>query len=185
MVRYFIYIFRRQFILFSGDIMSWEDWESHQSLIRGRTDDPDEVKLCSCAMIGRGVLIKPWLPQELKEKRHIDISASERFDMMKNFVNYGLEHWGSDTQGVNTTRRFLLESMSFWHRYVPVGILEHTQKMTQRPPAYFGRNDLETLLASPNSQDWVKISEMLLGPVPEGFVFIPKHKSNSYSESNG
>ena len=46
---------------------------------------------------------------------------------------------------------------------------------------------VETLLASGNSQDWVKISEMFLGPAPEGWTFIPKHKSNSYGaeESQG
>lgn len=98
------------------------------------------------------------------------------------FSNYGLEHWGSDQQGVQNTRRFLLEWLSFLHRYVPAGLLEKPpQRMSQRPPHYFGRCDLETLLSSANSIDWIRISEMLLGPVQDGFNFIPKHKSNSYA----
>ena len=58
--------------------------------------------------------------------------------------------------------------------------------MNDRPLPYKGRGDLETLMASPYDQDWVKISELLLGPVPEGFEFAPKHKANSYTDgANG
>lgn len=122
-----------------------------------------------------------------------------------------MEHWGSDDQGIATTRRFLLEWLSFLHRYVPAGLLEYksaadkssgnylgvngnarssyqgikaddvyAQTMNQRPPQYFGRCDLESLLSSGLSVDWIRISEMLLGPVKEDFHFIPKHKTNSY-----
>lgn len=135
--------------------------------------------------------------------------------MYKRFVHYGLEHWGSDQQGVNTTRRslclsgniyvpmqhhsrfefgrFLLEWLSFTHRYVPVGIIatdRMPQRITQKPPPYVsewrsvyrapqpvycihfclcqhGRGDLETLLSSSNCSDWIEISKILLGPLPE------------------
>lgn len=164
-------------IIGNGDIFSYSEYKekvlAHENL-------------SPTAMLGRGALIKPWLPTEIKEKKDWDISASERLDILKDFVRNGLEHWGSDQQGVNNTRRFLLEWLSFLYRYVPVGLLEVLpQKMNQRPPLYLqGRNDLETLFLSPHAADWIKISEILMGPVAENFSFRPKHKSASY-ESNG
>ncbi|XP_053228709.1 tRNA-dihydrouridine(47) synthase [NAD(P)(+)]-like isoform X1 [Podarcis raffonei] len=153
----------------NGDILSFED--ANQAMQSG----------VSGIMIARGALIKPWIFTEIKEQRHWDISSGERLNILRDFTNYGLEHWGSDTQGVEKTRKFLLEWLSFLCRYIPAGLLERLpQRINERPPYYMGRDYLETLMASQNVGDWIKISEMLLGPVPASFTFLPKHKANSY-----
>ena len=109
-------------------------------------------------MVARGALIKPWIFEEIAQGRYIDKTSSERLGYVEKFVRYGLEAWGSDEVGVGQTRRFLLEWLSFAHRYVPVGILEHLPPSLQdRPPAYRGRDEMETLLKSENYLDWVKI----------------------------
>ena len=52
-------------------------------------------------------------------------------------------HFGSDTAGVNTTRRYLCEMISFTHRYIPIGILEVLPpQINDRPPAFRGRDEL-------------------------------------------
>jgi tRNA-dihydrouridine synthase 3 len=172
-------------IIGNGDILTWDDWNSHKHLMRTALEDDhaEQLGLCDCAMIGRGALMKPWLPKEIKDGQNYDIPASERMDILKRYVQYGLEHWGSDQQGVDNTRRFLLEWLSYLCRYVPVGITNSPQNMTQRPPVYFGRSDTETLLASNDVKDWIKISEMFLGPVKEGYAFEPKHKSSAYKSN--
>ena len=155
----------------SGDILSFEDLDTFI-----KKDGPVRG-----AMIARGALIKPWIFTEIKERRHWDITANERLDILKRFVNYGLEHWGSDAKGVETTRRFLLEWLSFLYRYIPIELLEVVpQKINERPPTFKGRNELESLMISNSCSDWIKISEMLLGTVPDDFHFLPKHKANAY-----
>lgn len=156
----------------NGDVYSWQDY--YERLERTNVDGE---------MIARGALIKPWLFTEIKERRDWDISSRERLDMMRNFAEYGLSHWGSDTHGVNTTRRFMCEMMSFTHRYVPTGLLEFLpSRLNDRPPLFRGRDELETLLASGRAEDWVKVSEMFLGKAPDEWSFTPKHKSSSYAD---
>ena len=54
-------------------------------------------------------------------------------------------HFGSDTAGVNTTRRYLCEALSFQYRYIPIGLLECLPgKINERAPAFRGRDELGT-----------------------------------------
>ena len=160
-------------VIGNGDVYGWQDHE--RALASGDI---------ATTYVARGALIKPWIFTEIKEKRDWDISASERLDIIRQYVRNGLEHWGSDAQGVETTRRFLLEWLSFTCRYIPAGLLEVLpQKSNWRPTAFVGRNDLETLLASPDPADWIRISELFLGNVPPEYKFQAKHAAKSYEQT--
>ncbi|KAG6413472.1 hypothetical protein SASPL_126185 [Salvia splendens] len=161
-------------VLGNGDVFSYLDWNAHKS-------DCPELSTC---MIARGALVKPWIFTEIKEQRHWDITSGERLNILKDYVRFGLEHWGSDSKGVETTRHFLLEWLSYTCRYIPVGLLDVIPpKINWRAPSYFGRDDLETLMGSDSAADWIRLTEMLLGKVPPGFTFAPKHKSNAYDKA--
>ena len=137
----------KTFFLGNGDCYSHVDYQSHL------TDAGVDT-----VMLARGALMKPWLFEEITTNQYLDKSASERLTYVEKFARYGLEAWGSDEIGVGTTRRFLLEWLSFACRYVPIGLLEVLPPNLQdRPPRYRGRNELETLLASDNYLDWIKI----------------------------
>ncbi|RRT70325.1 hypothetical protein GW17_00005020 [Ensete ventricosum] len=100
-------------------------------------------------LICRHLSSQPWIFTEIKEQRHWDISSWERFNILKDFVQFGLQHWGSDTKGM----------------LLPLK---------------------ETNLICNTQESRIRISEMLLGKIPEDFTFTPKHKSNAYdSAENG
>jgi len=159
-------------VIGNGDLFTLQGFEERRA----------KAPTVSSHMLARGALIKPWIFREIKERQVLDVRSSDRLEMLRDFANYGLSHWGSDEKGVETTRRYMCEWLSFLCRYVPVGLLEQQpQHMNDRPPFYVGRDDLETLMASDQCEDWIKITELLLGPAGPNFKFTPKHKSNSYS----
>ncbi|RKF74100.1 tRNA-dihydrouridine synthase [Golovinomyces cichoracearum] len=161
---------QKMFFIGNGDCYSHVDYYDHL-----QNSGVDSV------MIARGALVKPWIFEEIEKGQYIDKSASERLSYVERFTRYGLDVWGSDEVGIGRTRKFLLEWLSFAHRYIPIGVLAHLPpSLNDRPPAYRGRDDMETMMASDDYQDWIKISEIFLGPAHKDFKFVPKHKSNSY-----
>jgi tRNA-dihydrouridine synthase 3 len=50
---------------------------------------------------------QPWIFTEIKEQKDWDITSGERFDILKDFVRFGLEHWGSDTKGESSSLHIL------------------------------------------------------------------------------
>lgn len=138
----------KTYFLGNGDCYSHVDYDDHVN-----NAGVDSV------MVARGALIKPWIFEEIQTGQYLDKSATERLAYIEKFAKYGLQAWGSDEYGVGTTRRFLLEWLSFAYRYVPIGLLEHLPPNIQdRPPAWRGRNELETLMGSGNYKDWIKIT---------------------------
>lgn len=83
----------------NGDILTWYEAEDRlaQSGAAG-------------VMIGRGALIKPWIFQELREKRDLNLTPSERVEIYLRLTRYMLEHFGGDAHGQKTASSFL-----FWH----------------------------------------------------------------------
>nr|XP_060614346.1 tRNA-dihydrouridine(47) synthase [NAD(P)(+)]-like isoform X1 [Anolis sagrei ordinatus] len=153
----------------NGDIFSFEDViKAKETGISGVT-------------IARAALVKPWIFTEIKEMRHWDISARERLDMLKDFTAYGLEYWGTDTNGVEKTRAALLQWLYYLCSYIPVGLREHFPPQSgDEHPLYLSGDYLEVLLSSQKVTDMVKISEMFLGPVSPGFTFPLEHDENGY-----
>lgn len=155
----------------NGDCNNWEDWYQHI-----QNENIDSV------MVARGALIKPWMFEEVDAQQYLDKSAQERLEILGDYSKFAMDHWGTDAFGISQCRRFFCEFMSFFHRYVPMGICErYPVLLNERPPNWKGRSELETLLGSTDSNDWIKLSEMFFGKVNESFIFTPKHKSNSYA----
>ncbi|BFZ58746.1 tRNA-dihydrouridine synthase 3 [Savitreella phatthalungensis] len=170
---------KRLSFLGNGDVYTWQDYHEHI----------EQTKVDGC-MVARGALIKPWVFEEIDRKVYLDYDANERMRMLQRYCSNGLEYWGSDQMGVDKTRRFLLEFLSFHHRYVPCGLLPQDTRPdvkgirgTLAKPGTEGvlsaRDDMEMLLSSGSAEDWIKISNKLLGRAKDSFVFVPKHKSSA------
>jgi tRNA-dihydrouridine synthase len=62
------------------------------------------------SMVARGAIVKPWIFEEISLRQHLDKSATERLDMLRQFAYWGLEHWVPfQSCATNTRGRTYLE----------------------------------------------------------------------------
>ena len=132
-------------------------------------------------MVARGALIKPWIFEEIEAQQYLDKSSTERLEILRlrDVLDGAL---GTDEYGISQCRRFFCEFMSFFHRYIPMGICErYPVRLNERPPNWIGRDKHGRVFwEALSSKDWIKLSEMFFGKADDSFVFTRKHKGGSY-----
>lgn len=74
---------------------------------------------CAAVMAGRWALAKPWLFREFNEKREIELSAEERLQIIKRYVELCREHFRDDEKGRKRIKKFLIFHQDFFRRYRP------------------------------------------------------------------
>jgi hypothetical protein len=57
------------------------------------------LKLIFILKISELIIFTQRIFKEIKEQQDYDISAMERFEILKKYCNYGMQHWGSDSKG--------------------------------------------------------------------------------------
>lgn len=109
-------------VIGNGDILTWYEAE-----------DKKAQSGAQAIMIGRGALIKPWIFQELREKRDLNLTPQERIAIYLRLTIYMLEHFGNDTHGQRTVSNFLLWHFDLFNRYRYLPEAQYHQDSLQHP----------------------------------------------------
>ncbi len=109
-------------IIGNGDILTWYEAEDFLALSQAYG-----------VMVGRGALIKPWIFQEIQEKRDLNLSANERIEVYRTLAAYMLEHFGDDERGRRTSQSFLTWHLDFLCRYRYLPEAEYHEQSQQHP----------------------------------------------------
>lgn len=96
-------------IVGNGDVLTWHE-------ARDRRAESG----CASVMLGRGVLIKPWLFREIVEQRTWLPSAEERVGVYARFIAHCREHFGDDEKGRKKASYFLPWHFGFFCRWRPL-----------------------------------------------------------------
>lgn len=120
---------------------------------------------CTAVMVARGVLIKPWIFQEMAAG-YRDISAEERVGIYRRYVALARAHWGRggelDEYGRTRLREFLRWHAGFWCRYAPQRPDGTWPSMQTRESASQPRSPLEALLARSDDPALDYVTDQLL-----------------------
>jgi tRNA-dihydrouridine synthase 3 len=116
---------------------------------------------CTAVMVARGALIKPWIFQETAHG-YRDITAEERVELYRRYVDLAREHWGRDAHGDERIRQFLRWHAGFWCRYAPQRPDGSWPAMQQRESDFCPRSPLEALLARHDEASLDYVTDQLM-----------------------
>jgi tRNA-dihydrouridine synthase 3 len=143
-------------VIGNGDILTWYEAEDLQARSR-----------CASLMLGRGALIKPWIFQELAERRGIEPDAAQRLGIYRRFITFLREHFRDDEKGRKRAMFFLPWHLGFFCRYRPLPV-EHWREPSRRHPLLQTRlpDDeelpvLERLLRDPREEVHAQLAQAL------------------------
>lgn len=126
-----------------------------------------DLSNCQALMIGRGALIKPWIFQEIKENKTLNLSAEERVAIYFKLTGYMKEHFGNDQLGKKRSMYFLPWHFSLFSRYnyLPEEIYGAQAKdnalIQSRVESNNEKTVLDRVLASSNEKVHQQIAETL------------------------
>ena len=94
-----------------------QDYDYDSILVHGQAQQRLSDSGCLAHMVGRGALIKPWIFQEVKEGRELNLDATDRLGIYRQLVSYMKEHFGDDAKGRRKAFYFLPWHFDFLCRY--------------------------------------------------------------------
>jgi len=109
-------------VIGNGDILTWYEAEARR-----------EISSCTSVMIGRGALIKPWIFQEIKEKKSWEPTAPERIGVYRKLATYMKEHFRDDDLGKRRAMEFLPWHLGFFCRYRPLPAATYLSASQEHP----------------------------------------------------
>jgi len=140
----------------NGDLLTWHEVE-----------DRRQQSGCAAVMLARGVLIKPWLFEEIDKRRTWLPTAAERVAVYHRLAGYCKEHFGDDEKGRTKAMRFLPWLFDFFGRYRPMPEDEFIARAREHPllqtrlPDESDLPALERILRDPRGEVHQQIADAL------------------------
>lgn len=149
-------------VIGNGDLLTY--WEFH---------DRWERAGCDALMTARGALVKPWIFQEVKERRTIHKTAPERMVMLRRYVELATEHFGDDDYARERIFEFLVWHLGFFCRYrhlpreeFETAAFEHPLLQTRHGATVTG-DPLEDLMQRADAPAHEHLARVALGELDE------------------
>jgi tRNA-dihydrouridine synthase 3 len=143
-------------VIGNGDVLTW--YEAEEKLAAAG---------CAAVMLARGALIKPWLFQELAERRELVPTAVERIAIYHRLAGYMKEHFRDDAKGRERAMRFLPWHLDFFARWRPWPEADWRERSRLQPLLQTRRDDgdapelLERVLRDPRPEVHARIAAAL------------------------